>query len=52
MDKNSMNYLTNLYPDVINSKGEKKEFDEFNIAKVLNKETGLDMEIAEKEKWP
>lgn len=41
--------LIDLYPKhVINSKGEKKKFDENNIAKVLNKETGLDMHIAEK----
>ncbi|MHA1373675.1 MAG: fused protease/ribonucleoside-triphosphate reductase [Promethearchaeota archaeon] len=31
---------------VINSKGEKKKFDEMNIAKILNKETGLDFRIA------
>ena len=48
MDKNSFS-LTDLYPKyVINSKGEKKNFDEYNISKVLNKETGLDMNIAEK----
>ncbi|MFW9866867.1 MAG: ribonucleoside-triphosphate reductase, adenosylcobalamin-dependent, partial [Candidatus Thorarchaeota archaeon] len=35
------------FSDVINSKGEKKEFDENSIAKILNKETGLDMHIAE-----
>jgi hypothetical protein len=41
--------LMDLYPKyVINSKGERKKFDEHNIAKVLNKETGLDMHIAEK----
>ncbi|MFW9970959.1 MAG: ATP cone domain-containing protein [Candidatus Odinarchaeota archaeon] len=41
--------LIDLYPTyVINSKGEKKKFDENSIAKVLNKETGLDMPIAEK----
>jgi ribonucleotide reductase alpha subunit len=41
--------LIDLYPKyVINSKGEKKKFDETSIAKVLNKETGLDMHIAEK----
>ena len=41
--------LTDLYPKyVINSKGEKKEFDVSNIAKILNKETGLDINIAEK----
>ena len=39
--------LTDLYPKyVINSKGEKKKFDEMNIAKILNKETGLDMNVA------
>jgi len=48
MDKNSFS-LTDLYPKyVINSKGEKKNFDEYSISKVLNKETGLDMNIAEK----
>jgi len=41
--------LVDLYPKyVINSKGEKKEFDVSNIAKILNKETGLDIHIAEK----
>jgi len=41
--------LGDLYPKyVINSKGEKKKFEVSNIAKVLNKETGLDMRIAEK----
>ena len=41
--------LVDLYPKyVINSKGEKKKFDVTNIAKVLNKETGLDINIAEK----
>lgn len=41
--------LIDLYPKyVINSKGEKKKFDETNIAKILNKETGLDIHIAEK----
>jgi len=41
--------LVNLYPKkVINSKGEKHPFDEKSIAKVLNKETGLDMLIAQK----
>ena len=41
--------LIDLYPKfVINSKGEKKPFDETNIAKILNKETGLDMQIAVK----
>jgi len=41
--------LEDLYPKyVINSKGEKKKFEVTNIAKVLNKETGLDMRIAEK----
>jgi hypothetical protein len=40
--------LVDLYPKyVINSKGEKKKFEVSNIAKVLNKETGLDMRIAE-----
>jgi len=40
--------LSDLYPKyVINSKGEKKPFDEAKIATVLNKETGLDMHIAE-----
>ncbi len=40
--------LIDLYPkDVINSKGEKKKFDENSIAKILNKETGLDIHIAE-----
>ncbi len=39
--------LADLYPKfVINSKGEKKKFDEMNIAKILNKETGLDMNVA------
>ncbi|MFW9829479.1 MAG: ATP cone domain-containing protein [Candidatus Thorarchaeota archaeon] len=48
MSNNSFS-LIDLYPKyVINSKGEKKDFDENNIAKVLNKETGLDMHIAEK----
>jgi len=41
--------LIDLYPKyVINAKGEKKKFDENSIAKILNKETGLDMHIAEK----
>jgi len=41
--------LGDLYPKhVINSKGEKIEFDVSKIAKVLNKETGLDIHIAEK----
>ncbi len=41
--------LIDLYPKyVINAKGEKKKFDENSIAKILNKETGLDMQIAEK----
>ncbi|MFX1532557.1 MAG: ATP cone domain-containing protein [Promethearchaeota archaeon] len=41
--------LIDLYPKyVINSRGEKKKFDENSIAKILNKETGLDMHIAEK----
>ena len=40
--------LRDLYPKyVINSKGEKKKFDENSIAKILNKETGLDIHIAE-----
>ncbi|MBD3214984.1 MAG: hypothetical protein GF311_20400, partial [Candidatus Lokiarchaeota archaeon] len=40
--------LEDLYPKyVINSKGEKKPFEETKIATVLNKETGLDMHIAE-----
>ncbi|MFX1257257.1 MAG: ATP cone domain-containing protein [Promethearchaeota archaeon] len=48
MTNNSFS-LIDLYPKyVINSKGEKKKFDETNIAKVLNKETGLDMNIADK----
>ena len=48
MNNNSFS-LIDLYPKyVINSKGEKKPFDENNIAKILNKETGLDMSIAEK----
>ncbi|MBY9002839.1 MAG: fused protease/ribonucleoside-triphosphate reductase [Candidatus Lokiarchaeota archaeon] len=39
--------LTDLFPKfVINSKGEKKKFDEMNIAKILNRETGLDFRIA------
>ena len=49
MDENSINFLTNLYPKyVVNSKGEKKKWDEYSISKVLNKETGLDILIAEK----
>jgi len=41
--------LIDLYPKyVINSKGEKKKFDDTSIAKILNKETGLDIHIAEK----
>ncbi len=48
MTNNSFS-LIDLYPKyVINSKGEKQKFDESNIAKILNKETGLDMHIAEK----
>ncbi len=48
MSNNSFS-LESLYPKyVINSKGEKKKFDENNIARVLNKETGLDMHLAEK----
>jgi hypothetical protein len=40
--------LEDLYPKyVINSKGEKKPFEETKIATVLNKETGLDIHIAE-----
>ncbi len=40
--------LIDLYPKyVINSKGEKQKFDEDSIAKILNKETGLDMHISE-----
>ena len=47
MTNNSFS-LEDLYPKyVINSKGEKKPFDETNIAKILNKETGLDYNIAE-----
>ena len=46
---NNLFSLIDLYPKyVINSKGEKKKFDENNIAKVLNKETGLDMHQADK----
>lgn len=41
--------LTDLYPKyVINSKGEKTKFDANKIASVLNKETGLDLHVAEK----
>ena len=48
MSNNSFS-LIDLYPKyVINSKGEKKKFDENSIAKILNKETGLDIHIAEK----
>lgn len=48
-DNKSSFSLSDLYPKfVINSKGEKKEFDETKIASVLNKETGLDMHIAER----
>ena len=48
MNENSFS-LMDLYPKyVINSKGVKKPFDENNIAKILNKETGLDFHIAEK----
>ncbi|TFF99341.1 MAG: ribonucleoside-triphosphate reductase, adenosylcobalamin-dependent [Promethearchaeota archaeon] len=40
--------LEDLYPKyVINSKGEKIPFEETKIATVLNRETGLDMQIAE-----
>lgn len=47
MPNNSFS-LIDLYPKyVINSKGEKKKFDENSIAKILNKETGLDIHIAE-----
>ncbi|TFF99449.1 MAG: hypothetical protein EU541_04915, partial [Promethearchaeota archaeon] len=47
MNKESFS-VKELYPQyVINSKGQKKEFDESKIASVLNKETGLDMKIAE-----
>jgi hypothetical protein len=47
MTNNSFS-LIDLYPKyVINSKGEKKKFDENSIAKILNKETGLDMHIAD-----
>ncbi|MHA1658934.1 MAG: ATP cone domain-containing protein, partial [Promethearchaeota archaeon] len=46
MTDNSFSLL-DLYPKhVINSKGEKKKFDEKSISKILNKETGLDMNIA------
>ncbi len=49
MNENSIEFLTKLYPKyVINSKGEKKKFDEENISKVINRETGLDIFIAEK----
>ena len=48
MTNNSFS-LVDLYPKyVINSRGEKKKFDENSIAKILNKETGLDKHIAEK----
>lgn len=47
MNKESFS-VKELYPQfVVNSKGQKKEFDESKIASVLNKETGLDMKIAE-----
>ena len=47
MSNNSFS-LADLYPKyIINSRGEKKVFDETKIASVLNKETGLDMNIAE-----
>ena len=39
--------LTDLLPNVINSKCEKQKFDEYSIAKILNKETGLDIHLAE-----
>jgi len=46
---NNLDWEQKLYPKyVINSKGEKNEFDVTNIAKILNKETGLDINIAEK----
>ena len=39
--------IAELYPKyIVNSKGEKKQFDENKIASVLNKETGLDMNVA------
>ncbi|MHA1291744.1 MAG: hypothetical protein ACTSQJ_03635, partial [Promethearchaeota archaeon] len=48
MSDNSFSLL-DLYPKfVINSKGERKKFDENSIAKILNKETGLDIHIADK----
>ncbi|MHA1149759.1 MAG: ATP cone domain-containing protein [Promethearchaeota archaeon] len=48
MSNNSFSFM-DLYPKyVINSKGERKKFNENNIAKVLNKETGLDINIADK----
>ncbi|MHA1337729.1 MAG: ATP cone domain-containing protein [Promethearchaeota archaeon] len=48
MSDNSFS-LMDLYPKyVVNSKGERKKFDENKIAIVLNKETGLDMTIADK----
>ncbi|MHA1988575.1 MAG: hypothetical protein ACW98D_18235, partial [Promethearchaeota archaeon] len=47
MTENSFS-LTDLYPKhVINSKGEKKKFEADSVARVLNKETGLDMHISE-----
>ncbi len=49
MEEKSNNHfsLLDLYPKyVINSKGEKKSFDEMNIAKTLNKETGLDINVS------
>lgn len=47
MSKESFS-LMDLYPKyVVNTKGEKKEFDETKIANVLNKETGLDMHLAD-----
>lgn len=48
MSDNSFSLIDLLPKYVINSKGEKKKFEEENIAKILNKETGLDMHIAEK----
>ncbi|MFW9829810.1 MAG: ribonucleoside-triphosphate reductase, adenosylcobalamin-dependent [Promethearchaeota archaeon] len=47
MSDNSFSLMDLLPKYVINSKGEKKKFEEENIAKILNKETGLDIHIAE-----
>ncbi|MBN1801678.1 MAG: fused protease/ribonucleoside-triphosphate reductase [Candidatus Lokiarchaeota archaeon] len=47
MKEKSISFIKDLYPTVFNSKGEKKTFDEYNIAIILNKETGLDMNVAE-----